>query len=122
MTPAQKILIGKLLTGHSLRRMKRRGKTWYVIYDERVNPVMKVRSATVKGLDKFIDPKLKLWRKNKLGDSVLNLSTVRQLHGRTILKTMYKNRDQITDTGRLYKQRISKQPKKNIDEKNYSLF
>lgn len=121
MTPSQKVLVSMLLTGHFLRLVKRQDKSWYVVYDAKVNPITKVRRSTVDKLDRFIDPKLKLWKKGKNGDLTLNLNTVRQLHGKNTLKKMYKQRPDIEVSGRIYKQR-KRNKKLKPNEKVHYLF
>lgn len=121
MTVSQKILIKKLLTGHFLRRMMRRGKPKYTLYDKNINPILRIRPDTIEKLDRFLDPKLKLWKKNKHGDMTLSLTTVRQLHGKTTLKQLYKHRHQIEQTGAIYKTR-KKVTKTTANEKVYYLF
>lgn len=84
-----------------------------------MNPVLKVRTRTVEQLNRYIK---KLWKKNKHGDITLNLNTVRQLHGRHTIKKMYKQREQLTASGAIYKQRNKQTKKQKADEKIYNLF
>jgi len=122
MTASQKLLITKLLTGHFLRKMKRGKSYLYVLYDAKINPIQKINSRTVEKIDRFIDPKIKLWKKNKNGDISLNLSSVRQLHGRSTIKKLYKHREQLQANGAIYKTRKKKAVKTKNDEKIYYLF
>lgn len=124
MTPSQKIVIKKLLTGHFLRLVKRGSGSWYVLYDEKVNPISKVRAKTIDKLDRFLDPDQKLWKKDKNGDMTLNLNTVRQLHGKSTMKQLYKKRKDIESSGPIYKQRKAnkKLNQKQVNEKISYLF
>lgn len=120
MTGAQKKLIGYLVLGYFLRRVKHRRREWYVLYDPLVNPIMRIRERTVYSLDQFIDPKYKIWRYTKHRDMYFDLRVIRQLHGNTVFKRAYKAKDQV-HTGSIYKSR-QKKAKKVTDEKVYSLF
>ena len=122
MTVSQRRLAEKLLTGYFLRLMKRNGRTYYVLYDQKINPIMKVRRRTVKSFDRSIDPELQLWKRNIRGDISLNLATVRQLDGRSTLKRLYKKRNEINPCGNIYKNRIKKPKKVISDEKVNYLF
>lgn len=120
MTGAQKKLIGYLVKGYFLRRIKHRSKKWYVLYDPQVNPIIRVRERTVDSLDQFVDPKFKIWRYDRNRDQYFDLRVIRQLHGNTVFKRAYKTKDQV-HTGSIYKSR-QKKAKKLTDEKVYSLF
>ena len=121
MTPSQKILMSKLLCGHFLKKFSLRGKSWYVLYDEKISPLQKIRTGTVDKIDRFMDPDLKLWKKSKDGRISLNLSTVRQLHGRHTLNRMYKKKSEADANSPIYK-RKSKTKKKISNEKVHTLF
>lgn len=41
------------MTGHFLRKMKRRNKEWYVLYDAKINPLEKVNSKTFDSINRF---------------------------------------------------------------------
>ena len=75
----------------------------------------------MESIDKYIDSELKLWKKDNHGNITLNLSTVRQLHGRNTIKRLYKIRGQITNAGAIYKLK-SKRKKHFNDEKANTLF
>jgi hypothetical protein len=105
---SQKNLIKKLLKGCFLRKDFRYKKEFYILFDEKRNPLCKVRPVTVTSLDRFIDPKIKIWKKNKRSDISLNLSMVRRLHGRNTIKAFYKKRDQLETSNNIYKQRPRK--------------
>lgn len=120
MTPSQKTLIKKLLTGHFLRKMDRGKGVVYVLYDSRTNPVEKIKPKTVERIGRFLDPKLKLWKKHG-GRISLNLSTVRQLHGKNMIKQLYKQKDSIATNNSIHKTRTRRKKIKN-DEKNNYLF
>jgi len=123
MTNSQKILIAKLLTGHFLRKTKHKGKTCYVLYDAKINPLEKIHERTVDQIDKFIDPEIRIWKKDRHGNITLNLNSVRQLHGRSILKQFYKKRHELADTSRIYKSRNHrKKIKTEANEKVHYLF
>lgn len=122
MTQSQKILVTKLLTGHFLRKMKRRGKEWYVLYDAKINPLEKVNTATVENIDRLMDQKL--WKKDKKGTITLSLSVVRQLHGNCLIKRLYKQKDSLDTNFSIYKSRNSRRKliKKETNEKVRYLF
>jgi hypothetical protein len=65
MTEPQKIVIKKLLTGHFLRKVSRKERSWYVLYDSQYNPKLKVRAATIENLDRYMDPQKPLWKKKQ---------------------------------------------------------
>lgn len=124
MTHSQKILITKLLTGHFLRATKSKGKACYVLYDAKVNPLQKINARTVDRIDRFIDPKIKIWKKSKRGNITLNLSMVRQLHGRHMIKHLYKQKDTLDTSYSIYKSRNNRKriTKKETNEKVHYLF
>lgn len=91
MTETRKHIIDTILAGGYVMAWKStRGTKCYRLYDATANPLVNVRQATVKKLDRFIDPKIKIWRKDKLGRMTLNLSMIRKLHGRSYIKKAYK--------------------------------
>ena len=122
MTASQKILIKKLLTCHFLRKLTRKRRTWYVLYDAKINPVMKVRERTVDSLDKYIDPDIKIWKQNKHGDISFNLAMIRRLHGRHTMKKLYKQKHTLDAVGPLYKRKNKAIKKNEANEKVYYLF
>jgi|GEM_PF-5183301 len=123
MTRAQKILIVKLLTGHFLRKtIDHRRKQVYVLYDAKVNPLQRLRPGTVETIDKYIDKKIRIWKRSKDGSITLNLNMVRRLHGRCTIKRMYKDRANLDNNGSIYKSRTKKIKQSIANEKNYSLF
>lgn len=123
MTSSQKILIIKLLTGHFLRKTRSKGKTCYVLYDAKVNPLEKVNERTVKLIDRTMDPSIKIWKINSQGNITLNLNMVRQLSGRYLLKRFYKKRASLTETNRIYKSRNHrKKVKATTNDKVQYLF
>lgn len=122
MTTTQKKLVAKLLSGHFLRYFKRGGKDWYILYDAKVNPLQKIYCRTVDKIDRFMDPDIKLWKRNKDGDMSLNLSMVRRLHGRNTIKRLYKKKLEVNSDDRIYKKRISKIKRKTDNEKANTLF
>lgn len=117
MTRSQKILITKLLTGHFLVRSRDR----YTLYDEKVNPIIRIREKTFRAIDQFIDPKIKIWKTDKRDRITLNLSMVRRLHGKSTLKKLYKQRTQLDTSGTIYKPK-QRTAKKIINEKACTLF
>jgi hypothetical protein len=122
MTGPQKILIIKLLTGHYLvHGKKRNGKDNYYLYDAKGNVLTSIRARTVDKIDKYIDPEIKIWKKSKHGQITLNLSMVRQLHGKHTIKKLYKQREQLMDPGFIYKSR-NKKIKTATNEKALYLF
>jgi len=120
MTPAQKKIASLLFTGHFLRLVRRRDKSWFVLYDQKVNPILKISTRSVQGWDRYLDPKQKLWKHSPKGMLTLNLSTVRSMHGKSTLKTLYKKRNELAVTGPVYKQKTKKQ--KGQNEKVHTLF
>jgi hypothetical protein len=64
-------------------------KCWR-LYDHEMKPVANITDSAKKLLEKYLDPKMKLWKKGPAGSLTLNLKTVRQLHGRTLLNRYYK--------------------------------
>lgn len=85
MTPQQKILAFQLITGdyYLVQRMRRSGAMGYVLYQGNQTPVKQYSAATV---NKFRSV-LKTDSKNKL---TINLNLVRQLHGKSHIKSTYK--------------------------------
>lgn len=119
MTPSQKILIKKLLNGYFLRKMKRRQKEWYVLYDADINPIEKVNAATVDKIDRFIAPQIKIWKRSHRGNITLNLNMVRQLHGRHTIKQLYKQKDSLAINSSIYKTRQRRKKIKHDEKVNY---
>lgn len=117
MTTVQTKLIAALLAGHFLMRSKR----CYTLFDEALNPLQRVRFRTVDKIDQYMDPKKKLWKKDKKGRITLNLASVRQLHGRSIIKKLYKKTIKVDITGSLYKTKKRK-AKTALNEKINYLF
>ena len=122
MTPSQKILIKKLLAGHFLRKSKRGKVQLYVLYDAAVNPIQKIHWRTVEKITRFIDPEIKIWKYSKHGDMSLNLSMVRRLHGKNTIKQLYKKRNELTDSGSVYKKKVYTPKNKEANEKVLTLF
>jgi len=122
MTAAEQHIVKLMLKGHFLRQQKRGKKTVYVIYDEKINPISRVKPNFIKSLTKTVPPKIELFKRNNCDDISLNLSMVRRLHGNHLIKRFYKKRKELDTAGAIYKKR--KSTKKNIkaDEKIYSLF
>jgi hypothetical protein len=90
MTLNRKILIGKLLKGYYLIAWKNGYRTGcYRLYNHKGIIDCNIGARTVKGLDKYIDPKIKIWKRDKAGRMTLNLSMVRRLHGRNMIKKLY---------------------------------
>lgn len=124
MTPSQKILIKKLLTGHFLRVTKSRGKKCYVLFDAKINPLVKINARTVDRIDRLIDPEIKIWKKSRYGDITLNLSMVRQLNGHHTIKRLYKQKDLLDTKESIYKSRERRKRilKNETNEKVHYLF
>jgi hypothetical protein len=120
MTHSQKILITKMLTGHFLRKQRRGKKEWYVLYDEKVNPKDKVNCKTVDGLERMMNPGKSLFKKDKHKNITLNLNTVRQLHGRTTIKRLYKQKVELLNNHTIYKARNNRKKIKKIDNEKVS--
>lgn len=115
MTAAQKKIVTLLLSGHFLVKSRK----CYTLYDEKVNPVQRIRHRSIQRLDQFIDPKMKLWKKDKAGRMTLNLNTIRQLHGKTTLKQLYKRKMSIDTTQPIYKLRTKKVKQTHNEKANY---
>jgi hypothetical protein len=93
MTPVQKILISALLEGGYIRKWKSHGGSMcYRMYDGAGNPVRSLRPATVKALERLVKNKGSLYKKDRVFRITFNLSQVRQVHGRAIIKKQYKSR------------------------------
>ena len=125
MTASQKILIKKLLSGHFLRATKSKGKSCYVLYDAKVNPLEKIKARTVDTIDRLIDPEIKIWKKSKkYGNITLNLSMVRQLNGHHTIKRLYKQKDSLDLNDTIYKTRGRRKRiiKNDTNEKVHYLF
>lgn len=101
MSPSQTKLIVALMSGHFLVKSKK----CYTLYDAKVNPLQRIRFKTVDKIDQFIDPKMKLWKENKRKRITLNLNTVRQLHGKNMIKRIYNGKAKPDACGPIYKQR-----------------
>lgn len=90
MTTMRKHIIDRLLQGCYLISWKNNnGTACYRLYDAGGNPERNIRKATVKKLDQYIDPKIKIWKSDKAGRITLNLASVRKLHGRSYIKQQY---------------------------------
>ena len=92
MTENRKDIIGLLLIGWYLKPWKNHnGTDCFRLYDPQGVPRRNVLQSTIKNLDRFIDPKIQIWKKDKRTRTMkLNLSMVRQLHGRNMIKKLYK--------------------------------
>lgn len=66
------------------------GTRCYRLYDEKGNPIYNLPDKTVRTLDKYIDPKIKIWKKDKHGRMTFSIANVRKLHGGHSIKRMYK--------------------------------
>lgn len=82
-------LVSLLLQGYYLRkRINHSGVCGFMLYQGAQIPVLFVHERTVKSIFPFLKEKRKVY--------TINLSLVRQAHGRTIVKQMYKKyRDEI---------------------------
>lgn len=91
MTETRKDIVDKLLAGYYLVSWLNHYRTaCYRLYDPKGNPVKNVEAKTIDTLDRFIDPKIKIWRIVKPNKITLNLAMVRRLHGKNYLKKAYK--------------------------------
>lgn len=91
MTPNRKFLVEKLLAGYYMIPWLSRGNlTSYRLYDLKGNPIRSFHEATVKKMEKHLDPGVRLFKKDSSGRMSLNLSTVRTLHGKNMIKQLYK--------------------------------
>jgi hypothetical protein len=90
MTANRKYIIDRLLEGWYLVPWKRpSGAKCFRLYNNGGAPIHNFRQRTFAKLDSYVDPKIKIWKKDKLGRITLNLSSVRQLHGRSYIKQAY---------------------------------
>lgn len=72
-----------LLKGYYLRkRINHTGVNGYMLYEGKQVPILFLHERTVKPVLPFLKEKRKVY--------TINLSLVRQAHGRTIVKQMYK--------------------------------
>jgi hypothetical protein len=109
MTPAQKSVIKKLLIGYSLVKHYTFNRKWcYRLIDTKGTTTEYVQCRTVDKLKRYGGYKKKLFKKDSIGRLTLNLTTVRQLHGRCTIKQLYKNRQGLKDETNNKKQRAGK--------------
>lgn len=92
MTKYQKEIIKKMLNGHYLRKMASfsTGNDYYRLYDEKCNPTAKVSERSIRKVDRFLEGDI--FKKDKIGRIVLNLSVIRKIDGRNAIKKMYKKK------------------------------
>lgn len=93
MTDNRKQIVEVLLSGWYLVKWKNhRGTSCYRLYDQHGNPRTNLREKTIDNLDRRMAvPKgKKIWKRDKAGRITLNLSVVRQLHGKGWINKMYK--------------------------------
>ncbi|HTD92458.1 MAG TPA: hypothetical protein VK644_01550 [Chitinophagaceae bacterium] len=122
MTAPQKALIIKLLSGCYLKKSTlSTGAKSYRLYDGRGNVLLRLHARTVDSIDRFIDPKIKIWKHTPDGRITLNLWMVRRLHGKCLIKRMYKTREALQDPFNIYKPR-KKTSKPQSNEKVQYLF
>ncbi len=95
MTKTDLHILSLLLKGHFLRQQKRGRKTVYVIYDEKVNPIRRVKTNFIRSMDRRVPTEIELWKFNRNRDITLNLSMVRRLHGNNLIKRLYKKRNEL---------------------------
>lgn len=88
-------IIHYLLSGGYLRAWKQpSGRGCYRLYDPINNPVMNVSTALIKSFERNLNPGQSILKSDHAGRMTLNLKTVRGMHGRTVLKKMYKKSKQ----------------------------
>jgi hypothetical protein len=93
MTATQKILIDCLIRGGYIRKWKSHSRTiCYRMYDPAGNPLRNLRVSTVKVLERLVRNKGSIYKKDRAFRITLNLSQVRQVHGRAIVNRKYKER------------------------------
>jgi len=89
----------------------KRKQKYYRLMDEKNNPVQYVQAKTVDRMDRFITKeinvkqettdgekvlvkeRINIWKRDGYGRKSFNLSMIRRLHGRSILKKIYKIRN-----------------------------
>lgn len=120
ITKLQKKLLAKLLCGCFLRQFSRPGRTWYVLYDIAVNPLEKVSTRLVDKMDRFVQPDIKIWKKDRHGNITLNLSMVRRIDGRNPIKKMYKRRHELGNPGAIHQ--LRRRAKKTDNNENSNLL
>jgi hypothetical protein len=94
MTSTRKTVIRLLFSGGYLIKWRSHGGTiCYRLYNAVGSPVLNVRLSTIDKLDDrlTVPDKKKLWKIDKNGRRSFNLSVIRQLHGKSYLKSEYKN-------------------------------
>ncbi len=91
----------QLIHGYYLRSWRTpTGADVYRLYNSIHTPVGNVSKALIKSLEKFSEPasikkskkKIELFQKDKKGRITLRLSAVRMLHGKHLLKQLYKTK------------------------------
>jgi hypothetical protein len=87
MTILQKYLLTKLLEGdfYLVRQPRDKWKVWYKLYNGKANPVRWINPRTCKFLKNY-------FKEDTRGRITLNLSLVRQAHGKSTIKILYKEK------------------------------
>jgi hypothetical protein len=88
MTKTQKNIAEKMFNDcYMMQRLNHSKRLMFMLYEGNANPVKYVSPSTFKH---FWD--MNVLKKDKLGRFTFNLSIIRQMHGKTVLKTMYNKR------------------------------
>lgn len=92
MTNFQKQIIKKLLDGGFMCKSKHHssGGIYYRLFDAKFNPIAKIPERSVEMVDRYLD--VDVFKKDKLGRYVLNISNIRKLDGRNAIKKMYRKK------------------------------
>lgn len=91
MTSKRKNIALLLLQGYYLKKWRNGNRVLcYRLYRPNDDPAGTISEKTIRGLGKYIDPKIKILKTGKHGKITLNLSSVRRLHGKTFIKRQYK--------------------------------
>ena len=120
MTNTEKYIVTLLLKNHFIRAQKRGKRTVYVVYDDRINPIVKAKHNIISSLQYKVPNDIELWKYNRNNDISLNLNMVRRLHGNHLIKRMYKQRKELVITKMEMKRKSHN--KNSNNEKNYALF
>ena len=115
MTSSQIKLVKKLLTGHCLvKHYTFSRKICYRLINKDGVSIEFIQCRTVENLHRYPKPRQRIYKKDAFGRLTLNLNTVRRLHGRCMIKQLYKIRHQLQESDAIHKKRKPLQKEKII--------